>query len=147
MVQCLTSPDQVQRVRFCNWFNQEINNILDHTFYSDEAWFHLDGYINSQNYRTWSSENPHVTVATSLHPVKVGVWVAMSRQRIIGPCFFDFTINSERYINHILEPFINQLDDQELQNEYFQQDSATVLIYIHLISQWNTCSNFFQIES
>jgi hypothetical protein len=101
------------------------DDILDHTFFSDEAWIHLDGYVNSQNYRIWSSENPHATVETTLHPIKVGVWVAMSRQRISGPYFFNFTVNSERYINNILEPFVNELDDQELQYGHFQQDSAT----------------------
>jgi hypothetical protein len=49
----------------------------------------------------------------------------MSRQRIIGPYFLNFTINSDRYINRILNPFINELDDQELQHGHFQQDSAT----------------------
>ncbi len=28
-------------------------------FYSNEAWFHLDGFINVQNYCTGSLENPH----------------------------------------------------------------------------------------
>jgi hypothetical protein len=36
--------------------------------------FILSGYVNSQNYRIWSSENPHAFVETRLHPVKVGVW-------------------------------------------------------------------------
>ncbi|GJQ85797.1 hypothetical protein Trydic_g19311 [Trypoxylus dichotomus] len=26
---------------------------LDRSFFSDEAWFHLSGYVNSQNYCTW----------------------------------------------------------------------------------------------
>ncbi|RZC32536.1 hypothetical protein BDFB_015173, partial [Asbolus verrucosus] len=54
----------------------------------DEAWFHLSGFINSQNYRTWSAHNPHNTIEAPLHPLKIGVWVAMSRSRIIGPIFF-----------------------------------------------------------
>lgn len=60
-----------------------------------------------------------------LHPVKIGVWVAMSRQRIIGPIFFQETINAQRYQTILLESFINQLDDIELTSGYFQQDSAT----------------------
>jgi hypothetical protein len=28
-------------------------------FFDDEAWFHLLGYLNSQNIRMWSAENPH----------------------------------------------------------------------------------------
>ncbi len=39
---------------------------------SDETWFHLNGYINTQNYRVWRSENPHV-FQTSLHPQKLAL--------------------------------------------------------------------------
>jgi hypothetical protein len=28
-------------------------------FYTDEAWFHLSGYVNSQNNPYRSAENPH----------------------------------------------------------------------------------------
>jgi hypothetical protein len=33
----------------------------------DEAWFHLSGYINSQNSRIWSAENPHALHENPLH--------------------------------------------------------------------------------
>jgi hypothetical protein len=60
-----------------------------------------------------------------LHPLKIGVWVAMSRRRIIGPIFFHETINAERYRRLLVDPFLNQLGDIELTNGYYQQDSAT----------------------
>ncbi|CAH1366225.1 unnamed protein product, partial [Tenebrio molitor] len=52
--------DNVARLRYCHWFNENLNNdnILDLTFFTGEAWFHLSGYVNSQNYRTWATENP-----------------------------------------------------------------------------------------
>jgi hypothetical protein len=31
------------------------------TFFTDEAWFHLSGYINAQNNRYWGSINPKQT--------------------------------------------------------------------------------------
>jgi hypothetical protein len=97
VVQSLIPPDYLQRVRFCNWFNKIMNNdILDNTFFSDEDWFHLDSYVNKQNYRIWSGENPHAVRTATLHPVKVGVWLAVSTQRVYGPVFFNFTVNSER---------------------------------------------------
>ena len=34
-------------------------DVLDVTFFTDEAWFHLSGYVNSQNSRLWSYDNPH----------------------------------------------------------------------------------------
>lgn len=126
VVQELHPLDYGKRVRYCEWFNENVNDdLLDQTFFTDEAWFHLSGYVNSQNYRTWATENPHNFVETSLHPIKVGVWVAMSRRRIIGPIFFHETLNAERYRRLILEPFLQQLHDDELQVGYFQQDGAT----------------------
>jgi hypothetical protein len=32
------------------------------TFFTDEANFNLSGYVNSQNNRYWSSENPHALI-------------------------------------------------------------------------------------
>lgn len=126
VVQRLLPLDFEKRMRFCQWFNENLNNddILDLTFFSDEAWFHLSGYVNSQNYRTWGTENPYQFVETSLHPIKVGIWVAMSRRRIIGPIFFNENVTAERY-RGILSQFIDEIHDDELQHGFFQQDGAT----------------------
>ena len=70
--------------------------MLDVTFFTDEAWFHLAGYVNWQNSRLRSSDNPHSLHETRLHDKKVGVSVAISRRRIAGPIFFMYKINSER---------------------------------------------------
>lgn len=119
--------DHRKRLEYCHGFNENLNddNMLNLTFFSDEAWCYLSGYVISQNFRTWSTENPHSFVETSPHPQKNGVWVAMSRRRIVGPIFFNETINAERYRRIILDPFIEQLHDDELTNGYFQQDGAT----------------------
>jgi hypothetical protein len=126
-VQELLPNEPESRINYFNWFQNNLNNdrLLDLSFFSDEAWCHVSGYVNSQNVRYWSSENPHVFVEAPLHPMKVGVWIAVSRRRLIGPIFFHQTINAERYRELILNEFINQLDDEELQYGYFQQDGAT----------------------
>jgi hypothetical protein len=85
------NPDS--RVHFCHSFLQsvvegEIDPQL--TFFSDEEWFHLQGYINRQNNYYWSSRNSHLTL---LHPVKVGVQCAVRARRIVGPLFFNEIIN------------------------------------------------------
>lgn len=124
--QALLQTDHPRRLAYCQWFNNLMNNdLLNLTFFSDEAWFHLSGYVNSQNMRMWSTDNPHFFVESPLHTQKIGVWVAVSRRRIIGPIFYNFTVNAERYRNNILNEFVEQLDEDELQNGYFQQDGAT----------------------
>jgi transposase len=54
IIHALQPHDPASRVRFCNWFLQ---SVIDPqlTFFSDEAWFHLQGYINTQNNRYWNS--------------------------------------------------------------------------------------------
>jgi hypothetical protein len=95
----LQPRDPASGVYFCSWLLQsvigETNRPL--AFFSDEAWFHLQGYINTQNNRYWSSQNPHLTHEVQPHLVKVGVWCAVS-PRIAVPVFFNETINCERYL-------------------------------------------------
>ncbi|PNF32022.1 hypothetical protein B7P43_G06549 [Cryptotermes secundus] len=58
----LGDVDKHKRVRHCLWFREFVHDnprILDITWFSDEAWFHLSGYVNAQNSRIWASENPH----------------------------------------------------------------------------------------
>lgn len=126
-MQQLLPPDFATRMRYCEWFNENLahnNNLLDLTFFTDEAWFHLSGYVNSQNFRIWGAENPHEFVETNLHPQKIGVWVAISRRRIIGPVFFQETVTAERYRRIILQEFFAQVHDDELHGGFFQQDNA-----------------------
>jgi len=49
---------------------------------------------------------------------------SVSRQRIIGPIFFDATITTAAYME-IFKTFVNQLDNEELSIGHFQQDGAT----------------------
>jgi hypothetical protein len=83
-------------------------------FMTDEAWFHISGHVNAQNVRIWSDENPH-TIQVPLHSEKVGGWCAVSLQRITGPLFFYETMNSEHYVNDILNLFFNPLTAEERQ--------------------------------
>jgi hypothetical protein len=96
--------------------------------FSDEGWLHLQGYINTQNNRYWSSQNPYLTHEALLHPVKVGVWCTLSARRIVGPVFFNETINCEIYVQVILGQFFPELTEEESFYGWFQQDSATAHI-------------------
>jgi len=97
---------------------------LDYTWFSDEAWFHLSGYVNSKNSRVWASENPNAIHEEPPHSEKIGICCGVSQQCIIGPIFFDATITTAAYME-IFSTFVNQFDDEELSIRYFQQDGAT----------------------
>jgi hypothetical protein len=65
----------------------------------DEAWFYLTGYVNSQTNLCRTAEK--------LDTIKNMEYAASS-------C----------YISLILKPLIQQLHDDEMTHEYFQQDNA-----------------------
>jgi hypothetical protein len=118
----LLPGDTENRIKFCEWFLQNVAPDEADTFYTDEAWFLLKTGPNRQNFRTWSTENPHDHFAHPLHSEKIGVWAAVSRKRIYYS-FFNCTINSQRYIE-IVEQFLDDMPLLERQNSTFQQDGA-----------------------
>jgi hypothetical protein len=87
----------------CQWRRYSARPII-----IDEAWFHLSGYVDSQ-----TATNPH-KIKDTLHDRNLGVHV-----------FFDGTINSKRYCEVILYPFIGHLNEDKIARSYFQHDGAT----------------------
>jgi hypothetical protein len=107
IVQELLPTGLEKRVRYCLWLQRLVGEhpgILDITWFTDEAWFHLSGYINS--------------------------WCALSRRRNIGPIFLDQIVTTEVYLN-IFSEFVNQLIADELTEVYFQQDGAKCPTLLH----------------
>jgi len=56
--------------------------------FTDEAHFHLDGYVNKQNYRIHGTEKPAIRTKP-LHPEKVTVWAGMNSKGILRPQFIE----------------------------------------------------------
>ena len=134
LVQELKPNDHQARRRFVKWAQNEIAVVPDfhkRIFFSDEAHFWLNGYVNKQNCRIWSEDNPQVYVKTPLHPEKMTVWCALWAGGIIGPYFFknddgqNVTVNGDRYRAMITNFFIPELNNHDVQELWFQQDGAT----------------------
>ncbi|GFW70530.1 putative DD41D transposase [Trichonephila clavipes] len=126
--------DHQARRRFVKWAQNEIAVVPDfhkRIFFTDEAHFWLNDYVNKQNCRIWREANPQVYVETPLHPEKLTVWCALWAGGIIGPYFFkndaghNVTINGDRYRAMITNFFIPELNNQDVQELWFQQDGAT----------------------
>ena len=132
--QQLKPTDHEQRLNFARQMKTifEANDNLT-LLMSDEAHFHLNGMVNTQNFRYWATENPREIHERPLHSPKVTVWCAMGKTAIIGPYFFEdnhgnaVTVNSERYIEMINSFFVPALRRRHMtiQHVWFQQDGAT----------------------
>ncbi|GBL97367.1 hypothetical protein AVEN_170482-1 [Araneus ventricosus] len=69
--QRLSQRSVEQRLEFANTIVEMIDNDqfdVNMLWYRDEAHFHLDGYVNRQNWRIWGTENPHIAIEKSLYP-------------------------------------------------------------------------------
>jgi hypothetical protein len=90
---------------------RENRDILNNLLMTDEAHFHLSGFVNKQNMRYRSPVNPKELQEMQLLSPKVTVWCGVGTFGIVGPHFFEnynektVTVNSERYIT-LLEGFL-----------------------------------------
>lgn len=118
-----------QRFDFANEILERIRmNEIDvkRIHFSDECYFHLDGYVNKQNFRFWGTENPHLSAVKSAHPEKVNVWCSISFNGIIGPYFMTKYVDEEVYRDQVLAKFLPEARQKGLvRNHWFQQDGAT----------------------
>ena len=132
MVHEILPQDYATRLRFCAKLTELLTDdpdFMKKIIMTDEAHFHLSGYVNKQNFRIWGTENPRVIQQRPLHPLRVTVWCGISADKIYGPYFFQdedgnaLTVNGERY-RAMLENFLfPELDNT--QEMWFQQDGAT----------------------
>ena len=99
---------------------------LNSIIISDEAHFHLTGSVNKQNCRYWLPENPEIIHEKPLHSPKVTVWAGVAEFGIIGPYFFEGTVNTERYVELIENFVVPELKrKRKYSSAWFQQDGAT----------------------
>ena len=130
IVQKLLPSDFVQCRLFCERMLEIIASGNVMLMMSDEAYFHLDGYVNKQNCLFWAAENPPELHQRPLHTAKVSVWCGISKVGIDGPYFFEeegvtVTVTSERYVEmlrNFLRPQLRSL--RVNMEEMFQQDGA-----------------------
>lgn len=132
LAQELLPRDEEQRLRYANKFVRlatENPNFLNNLIMSDEAHFHLNGYVNKQNCRIWGKENPKVVHQRQLHPLRCTVWCGIMADRVIGPYFLEDnderpqTITGAVY-RTMLENFLRPAVENN-SNLWFQQDGAT----------------------
>ena len=115
-------------MQFAEWVLSSITEepqFLSTLMFSDESNFYLNGHVNKQNCRIWASENPRRFSEQPLHSEKVIVWAAMSHRGVLGPFFFEESVNGENYLEMLqsfLWPQVANLPD--IDRLRFMQDGA-----------------------
>lgn len=78
----------------------EDNSYLENVIISNEATFHVSGYVNRHNCRIWGTEPPHAVREKAHSSPKVNVWCALAADEIFGPFFFiEQTVTSVTYLD------------------------------------------------
>jgi len=112
------------------------NGVINTVLMTDEAHFHLSGYVNKQNYRYWAPENPQELHQCPLHSERLTVCGGIASFGVLGPYFFEdnagaaVTVTSERYVtmlHNFCEPELSRRRI-DLSSVWFQQDGATAHI-------------------
>ena len=134
----LKETDHGRRLTFCRWFLQQHNNrrFLVNLIIGDEAGFHMNGTVNTQNVRCYAPRGnppPDFVYDVNENREKVTVWAGMiGNGTIIGPYFFDGNVNSDSYLEllnefvlpQLLLQFRNQFRDGRFLRLWWAQDGA-----------------------
>lgn len=131
-VQKLLLPDFNSRLLFCeniiSRYRHYDPNIFSKILWTDESSFSTSGCFNRRNTHHWSSENPHCYKEIQHQGRQsIQVWCGILNNKIIGPIFFNGTLNGARYLMFLQENIAQFLDDiplRQLGNIIWQQDGA-----------------------
>lgn len=115
----LHGDDFQNRVDFCNWAEEQINNNRDFVstiLFSDEASFTNRGQVNRHNLHYWAEENPHwIRQVDHQRPWSVNVWCGVVGDHLIGPYFIDGNLNAEKYSQFLTTDLPVLLEEVPLQ--------------------------------
>lgn len=144
----LQQGDMEKRLEYCLWAQGEYlndSNFLKKILFTDEATFTTNGVISSQNTRYWSENNPNFTTnCKSQYSSKVNVFCGITHRRVIGPFFFNETLNGARFLEFLRGAFENAIDELPLlesRDLIMQLDGAPIHATRPVIEWLN--NNFF----
>ena len=107
-----------------------------HILWSDEAIYHVGGFVNRHNCHYWVEKDPKI-IAEKVHSrPKVTVWCGMTSTRIIGPVILRDTMNAERYLHMLKEQVYPEISSWDNFDELiFMQDGAAPH-FARVVREW-----------
>lgn len=129
--QSLSELDRMRRREFCHWGSNMVTqnrHFFRGVLFSDESTFVSDGSLNRHNSHYWSNVNPHwIRQVDRQHRWSVNVWCGILNNKIIGPYFFDGSLDGAAYSRFIEEELPQLLEDVPLHTRvhmWYQQDGC-----------------------
>ena len=110
----LKEGDFPRRIRFAEWLLGQNRNraFLPSLIIGDEAGFSMNGEVNTQNVRSYAhrGENPDFHYDRNECRTNVMVWAGLcGNGTMIGPFFFNGSVNGESYLEMLNEKVLPQL--------------------------------------
>jgi hypothetical protein len=81
--------------------------LFENILWSDEAVFHIGGFVNRHNCHYWAAHDPEVTAEKMQNRPKMTVWCGMTATMVIGPYLLHDTMNADRYLQMPPVPTFN----------------------------------------
>jgi len=128
LLQALNEDDFDRRLQFCEVFLSQLDDdigLVDKIIWTDEASFKLNGIVNRHNCVYWSRDNPHQKMEHVLNLPGLTVFGGISSAGLLGPFFFDGTVNGDRYLQLLdnnVWPILQNRPD--INNTFWMQDGA-----------------------
>ena len=126
--QVLSAEDCNIRMEFSEimlaWY-EDWPGLFQNILWSDEAVFHIGGFVNRHNCHYWAEEDPRIISEKFQNRPKITVWCGMTSDRIVGPFIFRNTMNAERYLTMLQDeiwPVVNTWAN--IEDLIFMQDGA-----------------------
>jgi hypothetical protein len=130
----LKHGDSAKRAAYCKWIleflDREGEDIFDVTFFTDEAYFHFSGYINSQISRFWCAHNPHA--------YRWMVFVLECRVGAQSDPFFSLRLSTPNDVVTILcIPSLRNLKNMKLTRPFFSRMGLQLIQRIMSMALFN----------
>ena len=116
-------------------WHEDWPKLFENILWSDEAVFHIGGFVSRHNCDYWAAHDPEVTVEKTQNRPKVTVWCRITASRVIGPYLLRDTMNAERYLEDFVWPIVSGWEN--IDELVFLWEWVKGEVYRETLAQWN----------
>jgi len=139
-VQELTPEDCDRRMEYVELmlgWHDDWPKLFANILWSNEAVFHIGGFVNRRNCPYWAAHDTEVTVEKMQNRPKVTVWCGMTATRVIGPYLLRDTMITERYLQ-MMEDYVWSVVSgwENIDELVFMHDGAPPHFALSVLPGW-----------